>query len=107
MDVDITVEQRTIIKFYVNLGKTVNDVQDDLRAVYGDSALSRSVIYKWFRRFGEGRETVQDDTRSGRKISVKTDKLDSGVENYVMADRRITVRQVACLLYTSPSPRDS
>lgn len=92
---DVISEQRTIIKFYVNLGKTPNEVQEDLRTVYGDSTLKKTAVHKWFRRFSDGRETTKDDSRSGRNVSIKTEKLDSDVEEYVMEDRRITVRQVA------------
>ena len=74
MDVDITVELRTIINFYVNLGKTPNDVQEDLRTVYWESTLFRSAINKWLCRFSDGRETTKDDSRSGRDITIKNDK---------------------------------
>ena len=56
---DIIEVQRAITKFYVNLGKTLNDVQEDLRTVYGDSKLSGSAIHKWFRLFSDGRETTK------------------------------------------------
>jgi len=39
MDFNITVEQGTIIKFNVNLGKIPNNVEEDL-TVYGESPLS-------------------------------------------------------------------
>ena len=39
---------------------------------------------------------MKDDPRSGRKvaITVNTDKRIAAIEEYVMKDRRITVRQV-------------
>ena len=37
---------------------------------------------------------MKDDPRSGRKETVSTDKEFAAIEEYVMKDRRITVRQV-------------
>ena len=37
---------------------------------------------------------MKDDPRSGRKVTVSTDKRVAAIEKYVMKDRRITVRQV-------------
>lgn len=88
-------EQRTVIKFYAKLGKSLQEVNSDLQTVYGDSVLTYACIRKWFRRFSEGRESVQDDERKGRPVSVKTETLVSSVENYVLEDRRVSVRNIA------------
>ena len=37
---------------------------------------------------------MKDDPRSGRKVTVRTDKRIAAIEEYVMKDSRITVRQV-------------
>ena len=37
---------------------------------------------------------MKDDPRPGRKIKVSTDKRIAAIEEYIMKDRRITVRQV-------------
>ena len=37
---------------------------------------------------------MKDDPRFGRKVTVSTDKRIAAIEEYVMKDRRITVRQV-------------
>ena len=37
---------------------------------------------------------MKDDPRSSRKVTVSTDKRIAAIEEYVMKDRRITVRQV-------------
>ena len=41
-----------------------------MKKVYGDDCLSRSRIHKWFKRFQEGREALEDDDRSGRPRNV-------------------------------------
>ena len=87
-------EQHTVIKFYVKLGKNMPEIKEDLKKVYGDSRFTNSCIHKWFHRFSDDRKTVKDDPRSGRKVTVSTDKRIAAIEEYVMKDRRITVRQV-------------
>jgi hypothetical protein len=37
-----------------------------MQTVYAiDEALSHSSVFEWFKRFKDGREDLQDDTRSG------------------------------------------
>ena len=91
---DVVHEQRTVFKFYVKLGKNMPEIKEDLQKVYGDSRFTNSCIHKWFHRFSDGRKSVKDDPRSGRKVTVSTDKRIAAIEEYVMKDRRITVRQV-------------
>ena len=87
-------EQRTVIKFYVKLGKNMPEIKEGLQKVYGDSRFTNSCIHKWFHRFSDSRKSVKDDPRSGRKVTVSTDKRIAAIEKYVMKNRRITVRQV-------------
>ena len=83
--------QRTVIKFYVKLGKNMPEIKEDLQKVYGDSRFTNSCIHN---RFSDGRKSVKDDPHSGRKVTVSTDKRIAAIEEYVMKDRQITVRQV-------------
>ena len=88
--------QRTVIKFYVKLGKNMPEIKEDLQKVYGDSRFTNSCIHKWLHRFSDSslRKSVKDDPCSGRKVTVSTDKRIAAIEEYVMKDRRINVRQV-------------
>ena len=58
---DVVHEQRTVIKFYVKLGKNMHEIKEDLQKVYGDSRFTNSCILKWFHRFSDGRKSVKDD----------------------------------------------
>ncbi|KAG5319638.1 GVQW3 protein, partial [Pseudoatta argentina] len=60
-----TIEQR-IVKFHVKLGKTVTETYNLLKEVYGHECLSRARVFEWFKRFQDGREDVEDDSRPGR-----------------------------------------
>jgi hypothetical protein len=64
------VEQRVNIKFLTKLGKSAAETYNLSTEVYGDHCLSRMQVFKWFKKFKEGREYVGDDPKSGRLVSV-------------------------------------
>ena len=43
---DVVQEQRTVIKFYVKLGKNMPENKEDLQKVYVDSRFTNSCIHK-------------------------------------------------------------
>ena len=45
-----------------------------IQKVSGNEFLSRSIIYKWFERFKEGREDLNDDEHSGWPRSAMNDE---------------------------------
>jgi len=51
------------IKFLVKLGKSGNKIREMLGHVYGDNAMKKTAVYKWVKRFSEGRESVTDEER--------------------------------------------
>jgi hypothetical protein len=59
-------EQRVAVKFCSKAGKTATETVQMVRAAYADEALKQSNIFRWYGRFCEGQEAVQDDPRSGR-----------------------------------------
>ena len=66
-----------------------------LTKAYGESAMSKTRVYKWYKRFQDGREDVEDDERPGRPSTSTTDENVEKVKKIVMNDRRITIREVA------------
>ena len=48
-----------------------------LKLVYGDAAVTMKMVYKWFKRFHNGCESVEDEERSGRP---STSKIQENVE---------------------------
>ena len=91
----MSVEQRINLKFLVSLGKTPTEALNFLQEVYGDDTMSRTRIYEWHRRFKEGREEVEDDHRSGKPSTSRTDENAERVRQKVQSDRRLTVRMIA------------
>ena len=50
----------------LKLGKTATETHAMLVQVYRTDAVSRKCVYDWFKHFQEGKETVDDEPRSGR-----------------------------------------
>jgi len=46
-----------------------------LKLVYGDTAVTMKTVYKWFQRFRNGRESVEDEERSGHPSTSKTQEM--------------------------------
>ena len=91
----MTTEQRINLKFLVRLGKTPSDALGMLQEVYGDETMSRSRVFEWHKRFKEGREDVEDDSRSGRPSTSRTADNVESMKQMVRGDRRLTVRMIA------------
>ncbi|XP_052748163.1 protein GVQW3-like [Galleria mellonella] len=88
-------EQRVAIKFCAKLGETASETYAKIVKVHGDSALSRAQVFRWHTEFKEGRESVEDEARSGRPVEVRTDTNAQRVRALIREDRRLTVRMLA------------
>jgi len=71
---ELELEQRTNIKFLVKLGKSGNEIREMLVQAYGNNAMKKTAVYKWVKRFSEGRESVTDEERSGRPATSRTEE---------------------------------
>ena len=58
-------EQRICIKFCCKLNKTAAETHQMLKEAFGEQALSQAKTFEWFKRFKDGRESVEDRTHSG------------------------------------------
>ena len=72
-----------------------NKVCKILTKVYGESTMSKTRVYEWYKRFQDGRADVEDDERPGRPSTSTTDENAEKVKEMVMNDRRITIREIA------------
>jgi len=63
--------------------------------VYGDNAMKKTAVYKWVKRFSEGRESVTDEERSGRPATSRTEENIAKVRQIVRENLRLTVRSKA------------
>ena len=88
----MSIEQQINLKF---LGKTPTEAQKLLQQIYGDDTMSRTRLFAWHRRFKEGREEVEDDHRSGRPSTSRTDENVEHGRQKARSDRRLTVTMIA------------
>ena len=63
--------------------------------VYRDSAMKKTAVSKWVKRFPEGRESVTDEERSGRPATSRTEENIAKVRQIVRENRRLTYRSIA------------
>ena len=88
----MSTEQRINQKLLVRLGNSPTETLKLLQEVYGDDTMSRTRLFEWHRRFKEGREEVEDDHRSGRPSTSRTDENVERVRQKVRSDCSLTVR---------------
>lgn len=64
---EINEQQRVCIKFCFKLGgKNATETYEMIKTALGDNSLSRSVIFEWCKSFKDGRQSTENDPRSGR-----------------------------------------
>jgi len=80
---------RVAIKFYFKAGLSVTETLVLVQKAYGNEALNRSNIFRWFSRFRDRRELV-DDKRGGRPKSTQTEVKIAAVADLVKHDHQIT-----------------
>ena len=88
-------EYRAVIKFLVKKGLKAREIFMELQSVYGESAPSERTVERWSVEFRRGRESLEDDPRTGAPSTSTNEDTVATVELMVMEDRHITVREVA------------
>jgi len=88
-------EQRVSIKFCFKTGLSATETIVLVQKGYGNEALNRSNIFRWYSRFRDGRELVEDDERCGRPKSTRTEVNIAAVAALVKNDHRIASRMIA------------
>jgi hypothetical protein len=86
-------EQRICLKFRFRLNKTAAETHRMLEEAFGDNAMSQSKTCLWYKRFKDGRTSV-DDERSGRPSTSTTLENIAKVLEAILADRRRTIHDV-------------
>ena len=84
-------EQRAYINIRTLLGATPTDIKADLDTVYGSQAASYFTITRWFLQFKLGRESLEDDPRSGRPSSAFSEDDVTAVKRLLDEDARYTL----------------
>ena len=87
-------EIRANIKFCAELGKTPTQTLDLIQKTRGDKSVSRALVFKWHKRFTDGRQDIGDDERPGRAAVIRASSSTS-IKTALEGDRRLTVRELS------------
>ena len=88
------IEQRYCIKFCQKLGDTQVETIRKIQQALGNEALSPAQIKQWFKRFKDGRASVENDPRSRRSSTSRKEEVMDQVREKVLEDRRLTVQEI-------------
>ena len=88
-------EQRVAIKVCFKAGLSAKETLVLVQKDYGNEAVNRSNIFRWYSRFRDGREVVDNDERGGHPKSARTEVNITAVADLVKNDRRIASRMKA------------
>jgi len=88
-------EQRVAIKFCLKSGLIASKALILVQKAYGNEAVNRSDVLRWYSRFRDGREVVEDEERGGRPKSTRTEVNMAAVADLVTNDSRIPSRMIA------------
>ena len=87
-------EHRAAVKFCFLLGKSAAKTIVMLKTAYGDTALSKTRVYEWFSRFKNGEVSIEDQPRSGRPATSRSDENFDKINALIGEDRRRTIDQL-------------
>ena len=87
-------EKRVYCKIRAQFGFPPTEIHADLQKVYGNGALKYATVCKWVHRFNDGRESIENDPRVGRPVSVLTEKNIATVKTLIEEDAHYTVQEI-------------
>ena len=75
------------MKFCFKLNKNAAETHRMLKEVFGDQALSQARTFEWFKRFKDGRESMEDRKHSGRPSTCTTPEIIMKAREIILEDR--------------------
>ena len=95
LDMDLSMEQRLAIKFCFKAGKSAAETLQLVHAACGDQALSRSNVFRWYGRYCDGREGIEDDPKSGRPTECRNYNNVEKISQLLLQNRHLSLRMLA------------
>ncbi len=89
--------QQYIIKFCVKHKKTVTETKEMLDAAYSESVILQGSVYRWYKKFKDGRKNVELMGRTGAPMTALTKLINTGT-TLILDNPHLTVRHLASLL---------
>ena len=90
-----TLEERYAIKLGFKLGKNDTEMYGMLQTAFRPSCMNGASVFKWQRRFKEGRESLRDDERCGRSEEVNSLVLICQIKNFMDKDRHVSIETIS------------
>jgi hypothetical protein len=93
--------KRAVIEFLVHENESVVNIHKRLCAVYGSCAVDRGTVGRWAKRVkasGSAETELRDLPRSGHPATANTPDMLNSADAIILADRRITTRQLVLQL---------
>ena len=92
---------RVVIRYLQKKGLTTKEIYADIVSIFGDDALALSTVKKRAAEFKRGRESLEDDPKSGRPSTATTQENIDRIHQMVMNDRRLTISHLANVISIS------
>jgi hypothetical protein len=73
-------------QFCEKLGKSTSEMFQMIKQAYSKEALGCSAMFKWHKRFAQGRDSLEDDEHTGRPRTVRTELKIQEVATLVCAN---------------------
>ena len=70
-------EQRFAIKFCETNKKSRQETFEMLKTTFGNNAMKKTALFKWYSKFERGNNTVTDELRTDRPLSISTKKIET------------------------------
>jgi hypothetical protein len=87
-------EQKVVIKFCFKADLTATETLVLVQKAFGNEAVNRSNVFRWYSRFRDGKDLVEDEN-GGRRKSTRTEVNIAAVADLVKNNRRIASRMIA------------
>jgi len=82
-------QQGVAIKFCFTASLSARETLVLVQKAYGNEAPNRSNVFRWYSRFRDRRELVEEDGRGGRPKSTRTEVNIAAVADLVKNDHQI------------------
>ncbi len=95
VEMELKIEQRSVLKFLVKTGATPIECWRELRCGFGNETSSQKTVRKWHKRFWGGETSTRDQPRTGRLKTARNPETMDKLKDLLETDRTQTVRQLA------------
>ena len=79
---------RIVIKYFCKKGMFLKEIHEDFMETFGKESPSYSTVKKWVAEFKRGKESVEDDGRSGRPKNATADENVKVIHTMAMCEQR-------------------